>query len=554
MSALLLAVLLAAPPAMPPAGDDPVFKALDAEVARAMTLRMPPLPGSKTPSEKPYFVQAMVGEEEVFNAWASFGALQARSGNKTLSVLGKVRVGAPKFDNTNFSDYGGMSFGFGDGRRRVPAEVDLDALRHSLWLQLDESYKGALEALSKKQAFLETNQVAERVDDFGPAPVASRVEPRVALSVDKERWTTLVRKASGVFLDNPALQEGTAWVRAVASHQSMVTSDPARHRFGEAWVQLTLQTQAQAADGMELRVQRRFTGRAEGDLPSDSEVVAAAKALSDTSARLAKAPMAAEDYTGPVLFVDQAAALFFLQTIGDPLSLPREPLGSRPSGRMLDRLGKRVAARFITAKDDPTQKEWTAGGRAVPLWGHYPIDDDSVLPQPITLVDAGALKTYYMSRVPTQKLKGTNGHCRGEQGAPGNLFVETAAPTARAALKKQLVELAKDEDFDYGLMVEQAEEFVPRAYGNEGMRLSTPVLVWRVYADGREELVRGLTFKPVSQRVLKEVVAMGDDAYVLNLEHRGQRTSVVAPSVLVRLMELTRTKQDFEKPPLTPRP
>lgn len=549
MSALVLALALAATPAASPK-DDPIFKALDAEVARAMTLSMPAGPGTKT--EKPYYVSAAAGEEDVFNVWASFGALQLRSGSQSLNTVVHVRVGSPQFDNTNFNDYSGFSF---DSRRRqTPAEPDVDALRQALWLQLDEAYKGAVEALSKKRAYLETNQVTDRLDDFAPARVATLLQPKVPLVVDKERWTKAVRAASAVFLDNPAVAEGTAWFRAAASQQSMVTTDPARHRFGETWVQLALNTAAQAADGMELRLQRRFAGRSEQDLPGEAELVKAAKALSARTTELVKAPIADEDYAGPVLFVDQAAALFFLQTIGEPLSAPREPLGSKPAGRMIERLGKRVAARFITAKDDPTRTEVAQGASRIGLWGHYPIDDDSVPPQAITLIDAGTLKTYYMSRLPTAKVRASNGHCRGEQGGPGNLFVETSQPTPRAALKKKLVELAKDEDIDYGLMVETAEEFVPRAYGNEGQRLSAPVLVWKVYADGREQLVRGLTFKPVSARVLKEAVALGDDPYALNLEHRGQRTSVVAPSVLVRLMELTRVKQEFEKPPLTPRP
>jgi hypothetical protein len=47
---------------------------------------------------------------------------------------------------------------------------------------------------------------------------------------------------------------------------------------------------------------------------------------------------------------------------------------------------------------------------------------------------------------------------------------------------------------------------------------------------------------------------MGDDPFVLNLEHRGQLTSVIAPGVLVKLMELTRPRAEFERPPLLPRP
>ena len=84
--------------------------------------------------------------------------------------------------------------------------------------------------------------------------------------------------------------------------------------------------------------------------------------------------------------------------------------------------------------------------------------------------------------------------------------------------------------------------------------LPAPSVVWRVYADGRRELVRGYTFKPTSFRVLKDIVGLGNDPTAVNVELRNQRTSAVAPSTLVRMMELQKTNADFEKPPYTPRP
>lgn len=553
MNALLLLTMLTASPDAGVAPTGAAMQALVAEVTRAKGLAMPTAPGAK-PSEKPYYVSAFLNEAETYDVWANFGALGNRNHATAFSVATRVRVGSAKFDNTNYQDQGfGFMFG-GDGRRRsMPAELDPDLLRYTLWLALDDAYKAGLETLSKKRAFLETTSVTEKLDDFSPAPVFLLDRPRVPLTVDTEKTATLVRKASAVFLANPVLQEGTAWYRAASKEQNFASTEGSRHRFGEEEAQLQLSVTAQATDGMELRLTQRFAGHDDRDLPSEGEVLDAAKKLSARMGELARAPIADEDYTGPVLFVDQAAALFFLSTIGEPLSNAREPLGTRQSGRMIDRLGKRVAAKFLTAVDDPTITTWNDGKRSVPLWGAFPVDDDGVQAQRVSLVEEGVLKRYYMSRSPTSKLKDTNGHARGEQGGVGNLFITTAAPVARAALKKRLLELAKDEDLDYGLMVEVADERVPRS-GSDGVRLSSPVLVWKVYADGRETLVRGLSFKPASARMLKELDGLGDDAYLLNLEHRGQRTSVVAPAVLVKLMELTRTRQEFEKPPLLSRP
>ena len=548
MNALALTLLLSA---TADGGVDVLKDVLLPELARARTLKLPATENEKA-AEPPYWVGAFVNELESYDVRASFGALVSRGQETSLQCLPKVRVGTKKFDDSNFADRSGGFFG---GRRAVsPAELDVDLLRHTLWLGFDEAYKGAVERLAKKRAFVQTlsQSSTEQVDDFGPAPVFTFDRPRQPLKVDPEATAGLVKRASAVFLDNPVLQEGTATYRERSSQQTFASSEGATHRFGEEEAFVQLAVSAQATDGMELHLRKRFNGHDAADLPAEPELIAAAKALSAQMTALVKAPVADEDYSGPVLFVDQAAAVFFLSTLGDPLSNPREPLGARVEGRMIERLGKRVAAKFLSAIDDPTIATWNDGKRAVPLWGAFPVDDDGVKSQRVSLVKSGVLENYYMSRTPTVRLKETIGHCRGNQGAVGNLFVSTSAPTPRAQLKKRLLELAKDEDLDYGLMVETLGEVTPRSTSE--LRLSSPIVIWKVYADGREQLVRGLSFKTVSGRVLKDLEAMGDDPVLLNLEHRGQRTSVVAPSVLVRLMELTRTRQEFEKPPVLPRP
>ena len=105
-------------------------------------------------------------------------------------------------------------------------------------------------------------------------------------------------------------------------------------------------------------------------------------------------------------------------------------------------------------------------------------------------------------------------------------------------LKKKLVELAKEEDLDYGLVVAK----LPQAWESRpdtSLKLpNNPLLIYKVYADGHEEQVRGLSFKPTTFRVLKDIVMMGDDPTLLNSEQFGQQVSAVAPSTLVKLLEL----------------
>lgn len=528
--------------APPPAEQDVVFRALEDEIARAKTLSMDKL-------DKPYWIGGFAQDTEGFEVSAAFGALLSRDGGKRSMLETQVRVGDMGLDNTNFSDdFWGGGYRRGQG---IPGEPDYDALRHALWLQFDDRYKRAAENIAKKRAFLQTTEVKDRPADFTPAQVASLVLPREKLVLDRERWTKVVKQASAVFRDHPATHTCRVSLRTSLSHQYFVSTEGARHRFPEQLIQLVIQAGTQAPDGMELQANWEKWGRTEKDLPTDAEILKAAEGVAKRLEELAAAPVPTEDYAGPVLFTGEAAPLFYLSTLGEPLSHPRDELGAARQGRLVDRVGKHVATKLLTVRDDPLQTSY----KGVPLLGHFPVDDDSVLPQPLTLVEDGVLKAYYMSRVPTKLVKKTNGHSRNGHGAAGNLFVETKAAQPVAALTKRLLELAREEDYDYGIVVEDFDTGMGMRWGrmNEVM-LPMPSAVYRVYADGRKEAVRGYTFKPTSFRVLKDIEGLGDDPTVANVELRNQRTSSVAPSTLVKMLELQKTNQDFEKPPYTPRP
>lgn len=547
--ALALFLALAAAPQPPPAAPepDPVLRALHDELARAQQLKMERM-------DRPYHVAASVNDSESFQVSASFGALVARGGGRDATTSVDVRVGSPQLDNTNFADRDDFSFLMRMERGGAdPAEPDYDALRQALWMKFDDAYKSAVEAIAKKRAFLETRQVRERPPDFAPAKTITLLQPRERFSTDDTRWTNLVKRASAAFRGSAVAQSGDASFKSELLHQTLVTSDPAEHRFAERYATFTLHASGQAPDGMEVEARYQAMGRADKDLPSDEELVKAAKGLAARLDALAKAPVASDDYVGPVLFTGRAAATFFLKTVGDPLSQPRSDLGDARSGRLVDRLGKHIAARSLTVRDDPTQQQW----RGQPLLGFFPVDDDSVAPVPITLVEQGLLKTYFMSRVPTDRLHESNGHSRAGHGSVGNLFVETSEPAARAQMKKKLIELAQEEDLDYGLMVEEFDDQGEgRGFGAgpSNVLFPTPLVVWRVYPDGREVLERGTRFKPATFRLLKEIVMVGDDPALTNTLQRGQHVSVVAPSVLVRVMEAQKQREEFERPPTLARP
>ncbi len=522
---------------------DTVFLALEHEVNRAMAMNMGQL-------DKPYWAAAYAQEVEFFNTTASFGALMNQGAGKNFTLDSQIRVGTPALDNTNFTD---DSFWFQNTQLPVsfPNEPNYDAIRHALWLQFDQSFKSAVEIVAKKKAFLKANEVKDRPVDFAAAPLASLVQKRKKLSVDTKHLSALAKKTSAIFLQYPEIYDCRSQVIASTAHQSLVSSEKIRHRFVDQVIRLQISAYTQADDGMKLAAHFEHWGRTENDFPSDSQLLKEAELVAKRLVAIRNAPLVQEDYAGPVLFIGQAAPVFFLIAAADPLGKPRDELGNPAQGRLIKRLGKRIASKILTVRDDPTISYW----KNQPLIGHYPIDDDSVLPMPITLIKRGVLRTYYMSRIPTNKIAQSNGHSRNGVGAPGNVFVNTSSPQSRDTLIKRLLDLVKEEDLDYGLIVENLDisAGVRSRRGSE-LSLPNPLTVWRIFPDGRREQVRGLTFKQSSYRLLKDIDAMGDQPHVVNTELDRQRTSVLAPAVLVKLMELQRVKDEHEKPPRTPRP
>ena len=163
---LLVLVLVAAPAARaqdapatePKPESDPVFRAMDDEIARAKSLRMKDL-------DAPYHLSAYVNDHTSFGVSATFGALTREGGERSASSSVDVRVGSPQLDNTNFSSW---SFFSGAGAA-TPSTPDYDALRQALWMKFDAEFKGAVQSMSKKRAYLASNTVKELQPDFAPA-------------------------------------------------------------------------------------------------------------------------------------------------------------------------------------------------------------------------------------------------------------------------------------------------------------------------------------------------------------------------------------------------
>jgi hypothetical protein len=243
-------------------------------------------------------------------------------------------------------------------------------------------------------------------------------------------------------------------------------------------------------------------------------------------------------------------------------------------------VGTNVTPAWISIEDDPSQKAF----HGEPLVGHYEVDDEGVPAQRVTIVDKGVLKGFLMSREPVRNWNGSNGHGRlpgpfeTEEAVIGNLFVHASETVPESQMKQRLIDKVKTAGLQYGLLVrkldfpststaEELQELGKQAEKSGYMRTITPpLLVYRVYKDGREELVRGVRFGEFSAKDLRDLAAASDRPYVLNYINRGTSfnfadvgssatmSSVICPSLLFDSVDTERAEDQVVKSPLVPPP
>ena len=317
-------------------------------------------------------------------------------------------------------------------------------------------------------------------------------------------------------------------------------------RQGHTTYALTLSGSAQAPDGMRLERSPYYMVGKPQELPSDAEISADAAKMLDTIMRLRQAPIVEEEYRGPVVFYADAADDVFAGLVGSNV-LGRKPQPGRPArttGQYATSFKSKVLPDFLTVVDDPTMKEFQGHS----LVGSYEVDSEGVKAAPVTVIDKGQLINYLVGREPIRDFPESNGHARAALGAgplpsTANLVVRAEKSSSLEELKKQMIEMCRNQGRPYGYYVETL---------GPGM---SPRLLYRIWEkDGHEELVRGAVFNELDVRTLRNnLAAAGNDPLVSN-RPGGLPSSVISPSILFDELEVKRADTSKDKLPEYPPP
>jgi TldD protein len=486
----------------------------------------------------PYYVEYRVNDVDEYQAEAAFGALRENQRVRYRVLRVVVRVGDYKQDSYYNQGMGESSI--------IPLDDDPIALRHQIWLATDAAYKAAGEAFTEKQAALkqfsaETNPV----DDFAKAPIVAAVEPTVTLQVDDAAWKKTLEDVTNLYRQYPDVQSVSASVRFSAVNEYLVNSEGTVTRSGRKTYNLTLNGSAQAADGMRLSRNPFWMVAKAEELPTREALLAETRKTLDTLVALRQAPIVEEEYRGPVLFAPDAANDVIASLVGSNV-LGRKPQLGRPNrtvGAFATSYKTRVLPNFLSVIDDPTLSDFQ--GKS--LVGTYQVDDDGVKAQPVTLIDNGTLINYLVGRQPIRDFPSSNGHDRAGAGtypAPnlGVLLLKSKEAQSPEELKKHVIQMITEQGKPYGYRVETLGP------------VNSPRLLYRVYPDGHEELVRGAVFSELDVRALRsDLIAVGNDPQVSN-RAGGIATTVISPSLLFDELEVKRADTSKDKLPDYPPP
>jgi predicted Zn-dependent protease len=508
----------------------------------------------KQQKEPAHYLAYQLVEQRVVNLESDGGALIGDSDDTVRNLDVEVRVGRPELDNSRAlaDDSNGLNAPL-VRRGIVPFGDDKEALSNALWLETDRRYREAVSALGYVRQDQSTLKVRATAPDFSQEAPETHVDAPAKLEFNKAAWIERLRRCSAKALHGQATR-GTCSVVFQQNTAYLVNSEGSQIQTSWTNAQLAVSVGVKADDGMNLsRLEQRF-GRTPGDLPPDAEIDKMIATVTGDLDALHDAPLA-EPYVGPAILEGRAAGVFFHEVFGHRIEGHR--LKDLTSGQTFGSyVGKLIAPEWLSVYDDP--EIVTLNG--VQLNGFYRYDDEAVHARRVSLIDSGKLVGFLMGRNPIPGFAHSNGHGRRSPGQSpvarqGNLVVEVTKSVPRTELERLLLDEIKRQNRPYGMIFTDisggftnTSAFAPQAFK------VNPVMAYRLYPDGRRELVRGIDISGTPLVALQSIRAASREIETFNgvcgAESGWVPVSASAPSLLLEKIEVEKGFVPPDRPPV----
>lgn len=550
---IVLWLLLGGLAVSPPIFADDILDTMDKELKRAMKS----LAKQDSP---PYFISYEIRELDQVSTTASFGALQQSSQFKTRVLTVDLRVGSHALDNSRplRSDVPAPPFSL-VSTVPLPLDTNIKALQKILWRETNKHFGEAKAMLTRVKANEGVSVArADSSHDFSQEKAQQYQGEVVSLEANKNLWEDKLRLFTDVFNRDPLILESRGAFQGSVETRWLVNSEGTKIRDSQPNYQLFINAQTRAQDGMELPGYRSYLARDIGDLPDDKQVIQDLEQLVNELAALREAPVV-DPFTGPAILTGRASGVFFHEVFGHRIEGHRQK-NEEEGQTFRNKVGQTILPENFSVHFDPGLKQVSGN----PVAGHYLYDNQGVPGKRVDVVKNGLLQAFLMSRAPIDGFPQSNGHGRSQVGfkpvaRQSNMVVEVDQPLTSEQLKTELIKLIREQNQEYGLIFSDIQggltltgRLIPNSFN------VIPIMVHRLYPDGREELVRGVDLIGTPLTAFSKVLAADNQLQIFNgfcgAESGQVPVAAVSPSILLSEVEVQRKEIQQLALPILPRP
>lgn len=510
---------------------------------------------------KPFFISYSYLKGSVTQASALLGAVLSSDEYPVTDWTLRLMMGNYNINDENFEDRYTQQDEKQEYQISAPMEADYWGIRKMYWWNTSNVFRSAAQNYKNKLAALKDKPIQseeEKMPDYTQAAPIKRYIRNTTEEISKREAEVFVRNLSSVFKEHKDVHRSIASLYVYNATAYIINTEGTELMIPINLVYAYISASVYSEKGDDLGESITFFGNKFSDLPSVDSMKRAANTLANYLQELKNAEKVKENYTGPVLLHDDAAANLLASGLfagNTPLLAYRKPLVNDISKEMTpkdnnsieSRMDKKIIAKDLSVKALPELKDYNG----VKLLGSFDIDSEGIVPsKEINLVEKGILKGLLSGRVPSKKSQVSNGHNRigisrgGFYSSIGPGIIEITSDNAKseAELKKQITELAQDNGLDYVFIIR------PLFHGNN---CYSPLNYYQYDINtGKETLVRPMSVADISLNTLNKIDGAGKTIFVKNaifqgenfsndFSSRGLFTSFIVPSsLLVREIEL----------------
>lgn len=511
-------------------------------------------------SLKPYFIGYRLNDTLQHRLVANKGGMVSDQSGRSRAFQVEVRLGNRRMDNTHpmrealdFAQWGGF--------QNVNCPVDSNPvwLHRALRTATDFAYRAARDQFQKIQQNMQVRPVTGDTGfDFSSAPGLKEKADQIPMFASRRDLDSLAAKLLRVsrhFRRPNWVYGSSVEYKELLVRKILVNTEGAALEHYEKLGTLSLYVETKAEDGMVLWLAKDWSFRDRNQLPSEDSLGRVADSLIQRLQVLRQAPIM-ETYSGPVLLLNTAAAVFVHEVFGHRVEGHRQRAVDEGQ-TFVQKIGKPLTLKTLRIEDDPTSQ--TLG--ATELNGFYRYDDEGVKARRTPLLWDGVFQDFLFSRSVISPHGHSNGHGRAMLGANvvarmGNTRLTCTKPLPASVLRDSLLSLLRLSGKPYGLMVHELSggftytgRDLPQSFKLE------PLFVTQVFTDGRSDrVVRGVDVSGTPLQSLAQILAAGDDPAVFN-GHCGAESgwlpvAAISPSLLLGSLEFESRNKDQNRPPL----